>query len=144
MAYARSYPTSRPMGEINTTPLIDVLLVLLIMMIITIPAATDSLEVQLPTPPEPGKRVPIHEITNKLALTADGDLLWNDRQVSEATLRDALHKTTLFAKEPELQFEPEALASYERSARTLNLIKRSGVTNFGFVGNERYREFERH
>ena len=52
-----------------------------------------------------------------------------------------LQQTLTFAVEPELQFEPEANASYDLSAKVLNIIKGSGVTKFGFVGNEKYRVF---
>jgi biopolymer transport protein ExbD len=52
-----------------------------------------------------------------------------------------LRDTLLLEVEPELQFEPNAMASYQTSARVLNTIKASGITKFGFVGNEKYRNF---
>lgn len=130
-----------PMLDMNMTPLIDVLLVLLIMFIITIPIATHSVDIDLPqdnsnTPPPP-----IDPIKNKLVITADDRILWNAEQISEGKLVETLRLTTEMSIEPELQYEPEALASYGKSARVLQFIKASGVTKFGFVGNERYREF---
>jgi biopolymer transport protein ExbD len=129
-----------PMMDMNMTPLIDVLLVLLIMFIITIPVATHSVDIDLPQPtdaPPPD----ILPTKNKLVLTAQEQILWNGAPISEDQLRAALAASTQMAIEPELQFEPEALASYSLSARVLQDIKASGVTKFGFVGNDKYRDF---
>ena len=67
--------------------------------------------------------------------------MWNGNPVNGGQLRTILAETTTMAVEPELQFEPEALASYDISAKVLQTIKSSGVTKFGFVGNEKYRVF---
>lgn len=132
-----------PMGEMNTTPLIDVLLVLIIMIIITIPTATHVLSVDLPQQPADRSRVPPPNLTkNKVVVTAGGEMFWNGEAVSPEQLEAALALAVLLRPEPELQFEPEALASYETSADVLRMIKDSGATKFGFVGNERYREFD--
>ena len=129
----------RPIGAINTTPLIDVMLVLLIMFVITIPVATHSVDVDLPG--EPCRECSLSELTNKVSVTASDALLWNGEPVSQKQLAGLLAQTRTLAVEPELQFEPDANASYSLSARTLAAIKASGVTRFGFVGNERYRQF---
>lgn len=129
----------RPIGAINTTPLIDVMLVLLIMFVITIPVATHSVDVDLPG--EPCHECSLSELTNKVTVTASDTLLWNGEPVSEMQLAGLLAQTRTLAVEPELQFEPDANASYSLSARTLAAIDASGVTRFGFVGNERYRQF---
>jgi biopolymer transport protein ExbD len=130
----------QPMMEMNMTPLIDVLLVLLIMFIITIPVATHSVDIDLPQPTNAPP--PIVEPTkNKLVLTQDDQILWNGNPITEDQLRAGLQASLNMNPEPELQFEPEALASYSLSARVLQDIKSSGVTKFGFVGNDKYREF---
>jgi biopolymer transport protein ExbD len=130
-----------PMIDMNMTPLIDVLLVLLIMFIITIPVATHSVDIDLPQGNPPPQDIVMDPIKNKLILTAQDQILWNGTPVNEGQLVTLLSETTQMSVEPELQFEPEALASYEISARVLQDIKASGVTKFGFVGNEKYRTF---
>tara|TARA_B100000678_G_scaffold123671_1_gene103427 strand:+ start:1134 stop:1520 length:387 start_codon:yes stop_codon:yes gene_type:complete len=126
------------MGEMNMTPLIDVLLVLLIMFVITVPLAAHQTNVDLPNGPasEP------NEVVNKIVVTEGGALLWNGKRVDERQLVVLLEASASLAPEPELQFEPDANASYELTARTLRTIEASPVTKFGFVGNEKYREFE--
>ena len=130
-----------PMMDMNMTPLIDVLLVLLIMFIITIPVATHSVDIDLPQGNPPPQDIVIDPVKNKLILTTQDAILWNGTPVTEGQLVTLLNETTGMNPEPELQFEPEALASYEITARVLNDIKASGVTKFGFVGNEKYRQF---
>jgi len=130
-----------PMMEMNMTPLIDVLLVLLIMFIITIPVATHSVDIDLPTPQPPTNPPPIDPVKNKVVLTAGDQILWNGTPLTEGELVATLQQSLTLAVEPELQFEPEPLASYALSARVLNDIKGSGVTKFGFVGNDKYRNF---
>ncbi|XUU61288.1 ExbD/TolR family protein [Erythrobacter sp. HA6-11] len=131
----------QPMTDMNMTPLIDVLLVLLIMFIITIPVATHAVSIDLPQPnPNPPPDM-VDPIKNKIVLTQDGQILWNAESIDQGTLVSLLAESAAIQPEPELQFEPEALASYDLSARVLNIIKASGVTKFGFVGNEKYRQF---
>ena len=130
-----------PMLDMNMTPLIDVLLVLLIMFIITIPIATHSVDIDLPQGDSPPSDVVLDPVKNKLVLTVDNRILWNGEQISQGQLVTILQDSTRMAVEPELQFEPEALAGYDLSAKVLQIIKASGVTKFGFVGNEKYREF---
>ncbi len=133
-----------PLGEMNTTPLIDVLLVLLVMLILTIPVATNSLEFDLPIPTDPPPDDTIVDpVKNKIVLTSEGAILWNGATTTSDGLARNLRISLNYEHEPELQFEPEALAGYDLSAQVLNIVKRSGATNFGFVGNERYREFDK-
>ncbi|MEL6238199.1 MAG: biopolymer transporter ExbD [Pseudomonadota bacterium] len=130
-----------PMLDMNMTPLIDVLLVLLIMFIITIPIATHSVDIDLPQGNPPPSDLDIDPVKNKLVITAEDRLLWNAEEITPGQLVTTLQETTQMAVEPELQFEPDQLASYDRSAKVLQIIKASGVTKFGFVGNEKYRVF---
>ncbi|MBE5073851.1 biopolymer transporter ExbD [Erythrobacteraceae bacterium E2-1 Yellow Sea] len=141
MAMSGGKDDGEPMMDMNMTPLIDVLLVLLIMFIITIPVATHSVDIDLPAPSENPPDAVIDPIKNKLVLTQAGEILWNAEPVSQGELVTLLQETLTIQPEPELQFEPEAQASYDLSAKVLNIIKASGVTKFGFVGNEKYRQF---
>lgn len=141
MAMSGGSDDGEPMMDMNMTPLIDVLLVLLIMFIITIPVATHAVNIDLPSPSNNPDTPDVDPIKNKIVLTPNGEILWNAEPISQGELVGNLQESLTFAVEPELQFEPEANASYDLSARVLNLIKASGVTKFGFVGNEKYRQF---
>jgi len=131
---------SEPMSDLNTTPLIDVLLVLLIMFIITIPPQTHSIAVTLPGGGQVVKR-DVDPVVNRLAIGADGSVRWNGTAIDLATLRGYLAQTRRLSPEPELQFQPDSAARYVLVDQTLAVIRRSGVTKLGFVGNERYRDF---
>ena len=132
-------PDSRPLGEINTTPLIDVMLVLLIMFVITIPAATHSVEVDLPR--DCTNCPAINKVKNRIVIDGADRVLWNGSAVDSAQLGALLAQTRRMPVEPELQFEPVSHASYDAAARTLHAIETAGITRFGFVGNEKYRTF---
>ena len=141
MAMSGGSDDGEPMMDMNMTPLIDVLLVLLIMFIITIPVATHAVNIDLPSPTNNPDTPEVDPVKNKIVLTPDGQILWNADPISQGELVGNLQQSLTFAVEPELQFEPEANASYDLSAKVLNIIKASGVTKFGFVGNEKYRSF---
>jgi biopolymer transport protein ExbD len=144
MAMSGGKDDGSPMMEMNTTPLIDVMLVLLIMFIITIPVATHSVDIDLPVAQDrPPDMPPPDTIKNKVVLTQDGKILWNANPVTGGQLVSLLKETLTYPTEPELQFQPEQDASYDLSAKVLNIIKGSKVTKFGFVGNENYSEFEK-
>ena len=140
MAMSGGKDDGSPMMEMNTTPLIDVMLVLLVMLIMTLPPVTNSVNIDLPAP----SNVPtnnIDPIKNKIVLTNADEILWNGQAINDGQLVANLQQTLTLAVEPELQFEPEPNASYNVSSQVLNIIKGSGVTKFGFVGNEKYRVF---
>jgi biopolymer transport protein ExbD len=140
MALSGGSDDGSPMMEMNMTPLIDVLLVLLIMFIITIPVATHSIDIDLPVPSD-APTPDVDPIKNKIVLTPTNQILWNGNAITDNQLVANLQQTMRFAVEPELQFEPEPNASYQLSSQVLAIIKGSGVTKFGFVGNEKYRVF---
>jgi len=137
MAMSGGKDDGSPMMEINTTPLIDVMLVLLIMFIITIPIQTHAVKVDLPvntanTPP------PVDAQKNKIVIDAQGQVTWNSVPVDDATLTQFLEQTKNIQPEPELHFQPLPDARYEVVDRILAIVKRSGVTKLGFIGNEQY------
>ena len=141
MAMSGGKDDGSPMMEMNMTPLIDVLLVLLIVFIMSIPVATHSVDIDLPSPSDAPAPV-VDPVKNKIVLTPSNEILWNGEPIDQGQLVANLQTSLTFAVEPELQFEPEAQASYDLAAKVLNIIKASGVTKFGFVGNEKYRVFE--
>ncbi len=130
-----------PMMEMNTTPLIDVMLVLLIMFIITIPVATHAVNIDLPQATPPTDAPKIDPVKNKVVLTTQNVILWNGSPQTQGGLLSLLKATKAMAPEPELQFEPEPYASYMIANQILRLITQTKVTKFGFVGNEKYATF---
>jgi biopolymer transport protein ExbD len=140
MAMSGGKDDGQPMMEMNTTPLIDVMLVLLVMLIMTLPPVTNSVNIDLPVASPPTTQI-INTDKNKIVLTDTNQILWNDQPIDTGQLVGNLQATLKLPTEPELQFEPVPNASYDISAQVLNIIKASGVTKFGFVGNEKYRVF---
>ena len=141
MAMSGGKDDGSPMMEMNMTPLIDVLLVLLIVFFMSIPVATHSVDIDLPTPSD-APAPEVDPIKNKIVLTPNNEILWNGTPIDQGILVANLQRSLALPVEPELQFEPEAQASYDLAAKVLNIIKQSGVTKFGFVGNEKYRVFD--
>ncbi|MFC4293651.1 ExbD/TolR family protein [Novosphingobium tardum] len=143
MAMSGGKDDGSPMMEMNTTPLIDVMLVLLIMFIITIPVATHAINIDLPQASPPTADQQVDPVKNKLVLTMGGQILWNGTPTTEGQLVSLLDATKALNPEPELQFQPEEYASYEIANRLLKIITASGVSKFGFVGNEQFATFQK-
>ncbi|MCD2325246.1 biopolymer transporter ExbD [Sphingomonas sp. IC-56] len=127
-----------PMMEMNTTPLIDVMLVLLIMFIITIPIQTHAVKVDLPQN-SPNNSPVVDAEKNKVYIDANGNVFWNSAQIDDVTLRQYLDASLQKDPEPELHFQPDPSARYDVVDRVLAIIKRANVSKLGFVGNEQYR-----
>ena len=132
----RQPETGSPLAEMNTTPLIDVMLVLLIMFIITIPMQTHAVKFDLPgqTPP----RIHVNPSSNLLVVKADGSLRWNGMAIGRDELSQELAITRQMAPRPELHLKPEPDARHGDVDRVLAIVKREQISNFGFVGNEKY------
>jgi biopolymer transport protein ExbD len=130
-----------PFIEMNMTPLIDVLLVLLIMFIITIPIQTHAVKIDLPVNSDVNNPPPIDPIKNTVSVDPAGTVTWNGSPIDMVTLRLYLERTRAMSPEPELHVQPDPQARYAVVDNVLAVIKRSGVTKMGFVGNEQYRAF---
>jgi len=140
MAMSAGRDDGEPMVEMNTTPLIDVMLVLLIMFIITIPIQTHAVKIDLPQNAPPTDSV-VDPVKNKVAIDAGGVITWNGSPIDLLTLRQYLQQSLRLPVEPELQFQPNAATRYVVVDEVLAEIKRAGVTKLGFVGNEQYGNF---
>lgn len=129
------HSSDAPMGDLNTTPLIDVMLVLLVMFIITLPIQTHTVEIELPVP---GPQREIQPGINSLSITAAGVVTWNGDPVPMSVLAGLLERTRRITPSPELRFEPDPEADYVIADQAIAIIKRSGVSGVGFPGIERY------
>jgi biopolymer transport protein ExbD len=125
------------MIDINTTPLIDVMLVLLVMLIITIPIQLHSVNLNMPigTPPPPLEK----PVVITIDVDFDGTVYWNGevvqgRQALEAKLMEAAAQPV----QPEVHLRPNKLAEYKDVAAVMASAQRLGVTKFGLVGNEQF------
>jgi biopolymer transport protein ExbD len=140
MAMSAGSDDGEPMMEMNTTPLIDVMLVLLIMFIITIPIQTHAVKIDLPQSSPPTNEI-IDPVKNKVSIDPAGTIAWNGTPIDLLTLRQYLNESLKLPVEPELQFQPDAQTRYVVVDQVLAEIKRAGVTKMGFVGNEQYGSF---
>ena len=138
-AAVASADADEPMMDINTTPLIDVMLVLLIMFIITIPIQTHAVKLDLPVDdPTNRQQPPVDPVKNKIVIQPNGAILWNGAAVDPVTLRQYLDVTTTMQPTPELHLQPDPNARYEVVDEVLAITKRARVNSMGFVGNEAY------
>jgi biopolymer transport protein ExbD len=125
---------SEPGPVINTTPLIDLMLVLLVMFIVSIPIATHKVPLDLPGgPPTSDKR-----LVHRLNLDAAGRLFWDGRRIDDSGLAPRLARMASDPAEAELHIAVAAETRYERVDETLAAVRRSRITRLGFVGNERF------
>ncbi len=136
MARVISVWETQPIIEMNTTPLIDVMLVLLIMFIITIPIQTHAVKIDIPacsSCPKP------NAIKNEIVITGGGAILFNGKDVGEGGLRYELALIGRMRPSPEVHLRPAPDARYEIVDHVLADIKRADIRKFGFIGNESYR-----
>ncbi len=126
------------MVEMNTTPLIDVMLVLLIMFIITIPVQTHAVKMNMPVnsnaapPPTPPEIV-------RIDVDFDGTIGWNGMLVADrADLENRLAQVAAQPDQPEVHLRPNKLVSYKVVAMVMASAQRLGVTKIGLVGNEQF------
>ena len=137
MAMGAAKSDDGPMMEINTTPLIDVMLVLLIMIIMTIPIQTHAVKIDLPQRPKDAPQPPPQTDKNKVYIDPTGQVFWNSEPVDDIRLQQYLEQTKLAPIEPELHFQPDPAARYEVVDQVMAIIKRANITKLGFVGHQR-------
>ena len=138
MQTASDNSSGEPMMDINTTPLIDVMLVLLIMFIITIPIQSHAVKLDLPVNQPNSNPPPIDPVKNVVTINAQDEILWNGAPVTQPQLRAFLDTTQQMSPVPELHLQPDATARYEVVDEVLAVTKRAKVQKMGFIGNEYY------
>ena len=127
---------AEPMMDINMTPLIDVMLVLLIMFIITIPVMTHAVKLDMPRASNaPSTAQPV--VIN-LEIDFDGTVLWNGTPVEFDSLEGYFRREASNDPQPELHIRPSKRAKYDVVARVLASAQRNGMRKIGFVGNEQF------
>ena len=119
------------MSEINTTPLVDVMLVLLVIFMITAPLFTHAVHIDLPQ----ASAAPLQEKRDavRLAVNADGDLYWNDRLIGEEEFEQRLRESAALQPQPELQLRADRTTRYERLAEIMAAAQNAGIARMGFV-----------
>jgi biopolymer transport protein ExbD len=124
------------MVDINTTPLIDVMLVLLIMLIITIPIQTHAVKLNMPVGNPPPPTEPPVVVT--LEIDFDGTVLWNGEQIDDATLNSKFRQAAAQPVQPEFHLRPNKLVTYKYVAHVMAAAQRDGVTKIGLIGAEQF------
>ena len=124
------------MVDINTTPLIDVMLVLLIMLIITIPIQTHAVKLNMPVgnPPPP----PEPPVVVQIDVDFDGTVLWNGEQVDLPTLDAKFRGAAAMPVQPEFHLRPNKLVTYKYVAHVMAAAQRLGITKIGLIGAEQF------
>jgi biopolymer transport protein ExbD len=128
-----------PMMEINTTPLIDVMLVLLIMFIITLPVMTHAVKLDMPQA-KPPTTDPVIIEPIRIDIDWDGSVIWNGSLVQLDQLEGFFRTEAARNPQPELHVRPERRANYDTVAKVLAIAQRNGMQRIGFVGNEQFME----
>ena len=125
-----------PYSEINTTPLIDVMLVLLILMIVTLPPQRHAVKLDTPLPPQENQPPPPEDLPDpvRIMVDFDGSILWNGEIVSRAELDQRLIAEAAKANPPEIHVEPHRLAKYGVVAHVMAAAQRNGLIKMGVLG----------
>jgi biopolymer transport protein ExbD len=131
MAMAIGCGEGQAYSDINMTPLIDVMLVLLIIFIITIPSQTHAIKMDNPS----ASASTVHEVVD-LSIDFDGTLLWNKMPVDRATLQSYVSEMAAKNPQPEVHIIVDRFAKYEIVAQTLADLQRRGLKMIGFVNND--------
>ncbi len=133
---AKAGADPEPMMEMNMTPLIDVMLVLIIMFIITIPIQNHSVNLNMPVGNPPPPTTP--SVVVDIVVDFDGTIYWNNAIVDSATLESKLAAVAAEKDQPEVHLRANNLAKYKHVAAVMAAAQRLGVTKIGMVGNEQF------
>jgi biopolymer transport protein ExbD len=136
MAMSTSTADGDVMVEMNTTPLIDVMLVLLTLLISTLPLQTHAVKLDMPAPNAVPPSTPPPSV--ELGVDFDGTITWNGDAVDHATLDSYLANAAQSNPQPEIHLNPNRLAKYDTVAEVLADAQRLGATHIGFTGVDQY------
>ncbi len=128
-----------PMMEINMTPLIDVMLVILTLLIITLPIQTHAVKLDMPAP-NPKNNSLFKPVVVNLGVDFDGTILWNGSPVDRATMDSYFMDAAQQEPQPEIHLNPNKLAKYDIVAKVLADAQRLGVKKIGFTGLDQYMQ----
>ncbi|MHA7600699.1 ExbD/TolR family protein [Alicycliphilus sp. T452] len=131
MAFGTQDDADEVMNEINMTPLVDVMLVLLIIFIITVPVMKHAVPVDLPR--ASNEREVVKPETIRLSVTADGKYHWNESSISDEELEPRLQAEARKDPQPDLHIRGDKDVRYERVAQAMSAAQRAGVRKIGFV-----------
>jgi biopolymer transport protein ExbD len=138
MAMSTGGGVDEPMMDINMTPLIDILLVLLIMFIITIPVMTHAVKLDMPQPTDTPEE-PVQPVIINLEILLDGTITWNGTEVpSVDVLEGYFRREAAMDPQPELHIRPNKRANYDIVARVLAAAQRNKMTKIGLIGAEEF------
>ena len=127
---------NQPMAEINTTPLVDVMLVLLVIFIITAPLLTHAIKLDLPSAQAPASAEKPQTVT--LSIDASGALYWNDQRIAgDAELAARFADAAKREPQPELHLRADRDTRYQRIAEVMSAAQRAGIAKIGFVTDPR-------
>ena len=129
--FERGTAPSQPMAEINTTPLVDVMLVLLVIFIITAPLLAYAIKLDLPN--ERGAGITAAPETIRLSIDAQGGLFWNAEKIDDDALAARLTQAAGREPQPELHLRADRATRYERIAAVMAAAQQAGLTRMGFV-----------
>jgi biopolymer transport protein ExbD len=127
-----------PMVEMNTTPLIDVMLVLLIMLIVTLPIMTHAVKLDMPT----GKSPPplVEPIVINVTIDYDGTVLWDGNPTSLKQLERYFETEAKKDPQPEVHIRPDARAKYDIVEQVMASAQRNGIERMGLIGSEQFMQ----
>ena len=136
MAMSTGTADGEVMVEMNTTPLIDVMLVLLVLLIVTLPIQTHAVKLDMPA----GNSAPplVEPVTVDLGVDFDGTVTWNGTVVDRATMDSYFEDAARKNPQPEIHVNPNRLAKYDAVAKVLADAQRLGATHIGFSGIDQY------
>ncbi len=137
MAFGTQDDSDEVMNEINMTPLVDVMLVLLIIFIITVPVLQHAVNVELPQ--ATNQRQPELPQAVRLSVDAQGTYYWNEAAIPDAELPRLLARAAAQQPQPQLQIRGDRSVRYERVAQALAEAQRSGLRQIGFITEPRER-----